>query len=97
MKLRAKLSARIRQIRKERGLTQAEVASRSGLPVNNITLIEKTPQNLTIDKIEIIANALKVTMAELFGEEKKPELNPSDEFDYHLKRLKDLKKKVIKE
>jgi DNA-binding transcriptional regulator YiaG len=50
----AYVSARIRELRKNAGLTQAQLAARSGLPQSHISRLEQgehSPSHLTLEKI----------------------------------------------
>ena len=61
---------RIRLIRKEAGLTQAELAEKSGLSDNFVGLIERGVAHPTLEKLDQIADALKVRIGDFFdGEE----------------------------
>ncbi|WP_233238835.1 helix-turn-helix domain-containing protein [Bordetella sp. LUAb4] len=59
----AKNMRRIRK--KEKQLTQEQVAERAGLHPNYISSVERGERNISIANIERIARALDVTMAEL--------------------------------
>jgi len=58
-------AANMRRIRKEKQLTQEQVAERAGLHPNYVSSVERGERNLSIANIERIAVALGVTMAEL--------------------------------
>ena len=64
-KTRVRLGKRIRQLRKEIGLSQEELGFRSGLHRTYIGAIERAEQNVSIDNIHKIAKALKVSPKEL--------------------------------
>lgn len=56
----------IRDLRKQAGLTQEELAELSNTSVNFISQIERTnSQNISIQKLDNIANALGVTTPDL--------------------------------
>lgn len=57
----------IRLIRKEAGLTQAQLAEKSGLSDNFVGLIERGVGHPTLEKLDQIADALKVQIGELFS------------------------------
>lgn len=61
----------VRRIREARGLTQAQLADRSGLNQATISKIERGTANVTLDVILHIAEALGVQPFELFAQ---PEL-----------------------
>lgn len=62
---RTKLAQRIRELRKEAGLSQEELADLSGLHRTYIGSIERAEQNVSIDNIGKIAKALKIKLSEL--------------------------------
>lgn len=55
----------MRRIRKEKGLTQENVAEAAELHPNYISSVERGERNISICNIEKIARALGVSMAEL--------------------------------
>lgn len=57
---------RIRNIRKEKGLSQEELAFKASLHSTYIGQIERGEKNATLESIEKIASALNVTLEELF-------------------------------
>jgi transcriptional regulator with XRE-family HTH domain len=61
-----KLSKRIRELRKERGLTQERLAELAGVDYKHIQLLEgKNPSVPKLDTVEKIAKALKVSVKKL--------------------------------
>lgn len=54
-------------IREARGLTQADLAEMTGLGQGYVSKIESGVANPSLDKINLIAQALKVEPAELFS------------------------------
>ena len=58
----------IRTLRKQRGLTQAELAKLAGVSTISITRYE-AGGNLSLSNAKKIATALKVTVDELFDKE----------------------------
>jgi DNA-binding XRE family transcriptional regulator len=62
---RNKLARRIKQLRKEAGLSQERLADLSGLHRTYIGAIERAEQNVSIDNIGKIAKALKVKPSDL--------------------------------
>lgn len=57
----------VRKLRKDRGFSQEGFANAAGLHRTYIGAIERGEQNVSLDNIEKIAEALKVKLAELFG------------------------------
>ena len=56
---------RVREIRKEKGLSQEELAHKADLHRTYIGMIERAEKNITLLNIEKIANALEVNIKEL--------------------------------
>ena len=61
---------RVREIRKEKGLSQEELAHKADLHRTYIGMIERAEKNITLLNIEKIANALQVNIKELLSENK---------------------------
>lgn len=61
------LMQNLRQIRRARGFSQVELAEMVGCSQGMISKIEKGQANPTLDIIEAIAGALKVSPAAVFG------------------------------
>ena len=58
---------RVRQIRKEKGLSQEELSFRADLHRTYIGMIERAEKNITLTNIEKIAKALGVSIKELLN------------------------------
>lgn len=56
----------VQKLRKERGITQEELSFRAGLHRTYIGMIERGEKNITLANIEKVANALNVSLKELF-------------------------------
>lgn len=61
---------KIKKLRERSGLTQAELAERSGVSVRTISRIEVGTANMTQKTGERLANALNCTYADLIADEK---------------------------
>lgn len=61
-----KFGERVRDLRKERGLSQEQLAFKADLHRTYIGMIERAEKNITLINIEKIAIALEVSVAELF-------------------------------
>lgn len=59
------IGSRIREIRKEKGWTQAKLAEKSGVEPSNISHIERAATKLSLPTLINIANALGVTLDEI--------------------------------
>jgi transcriptional regulator with XRE-family HTH domain len=57
---------RVRQLRKDKGFSQEELAHRADLHRTYIGMIERAEKNITLINIEKIANSLDVKINELF-------------------------------
>jgi Predicted transcription factor, homolog of eukaryotic MBF1 len=61
-----KVGERIRRLRKERGLSQEELAERSGLHTNYVGQVERGEKNLTLETLEKIVSGLDISLEQLF-------------------------------
>ena len=61
-----KFGNRVKELRKEKGLSQEELAHLAGLHRTYVGMIERAEKNITLNNIEKIANALDVNIYELF-------------------------------
>lgn len=64
-KLSATLAERLRDARGNQGITQEQIAEKSGLSVQHIRRMEGASGNPTIGSLEAVATALDLTIAEL--------------------------------
>lgn len=62
-----KFGERVREIRKNKGLSQEELAHKADLHRTYIGMIERAEKNITLINIEKIANALEVEIATLIN------------------------------
>ena len=58
---------RVRKFRKEKGLSQEQLAFKADLHRTYIGMIERAEKNITLLNIEKIANALDVNLQKLFS------------------------------
>lgn len=65
-KVLEQIGQRIEQLRKERGMTQEALADKAGISHAYYWSIVKNGRNLSIKTALSIANALKVSLSELF-------------------------------
>jgi transcriptional regulator with XRE-family HTH domain len=63
------LGNRLRSLRKERNLTQREVAGLAGILVNAVSLIERDEISPSVSTLQSLATALKVRMSYFFDED----------------------------
>ena len=57
---------KVQKTRKKLGLSQEELAERAGLHRTYIGMIERAEKNITLCNIERIANALEISIRDLF-------------------------------
>ena len=63
------IGKKIRKYRKERGMTQEELAEKLDLSINYVGALERAEKNLTVTNLINIANALNVTADMLLCDE----------------------------
>ena len=63
------IGKKIRKYRKQRGITQDELAEKTNLSTNHLGAIERAEKNLTLSNLINIANALDVTADMLLCDE----------------------------
>ena len=63
-----KFGLRVKQLRKEKNLSQEELSFRANLHRTYIGMIERAEKNITLINIEKIAIALNVNVKELFND-----------------------------
>ena len=68
---------KIRELRQARGWTQGTLAAFSGMSISQISLIESGKRNPSAKSLLTIADALGVSIGELFGEEPPKDTAPS--------------------
>jgi transcriptional regulator with XRE-family HTH domain len=66
MDIKEKFGNRLRTLRKEKGLSQEELAIKSGLNRPYISAIEKGKRNVSLEVMGKLAGALRVGMGEFF-------------------------------
>jgi transcriptional regulator with XRE-family HTH domain len=66
-KLLITFGEKVREIRKEKGLSQEELAHKADLHRTYIGMIERAEKNITLINIEKIANALNIDIKELLA------------------------------
>jgi transcriptional regulator with XRE-family HTH domain len=65
MSLRRIVARNLKRLRKERGLSQEELADLAGLNRNYIGMIERQENAATVDTLETLAEALQVDAVKL--------------------------------
>jgi transcriptional regulator with XRE-family HTH domain len=66
-KILIKFGEKVREIRKEKELSQEELAYKADLHRTYIGMIERAEKNITLINIEKIANALEIEIKELLA------------------------------
>lgn len=62
-----KFGERVRDLRKERGFSQEELAFKADLHRTYIGMIERAEKNITLVNVEKIANALNIDIKDFFN------------------------------
>jgi transcriptional regulator with XRE-family HTH domain len=65
--IKARFGQRLKDLRKKRGMTQAELADLLGLDRSYLGEIEQGKRNPCLVNLEIIANGLKVTLSQMLS------------------------------
>lgn len=66
MEIKSKVGKRIREIREQKGISQKDLSFAADLDRSYIASVESGQRNISIVNLEKIANALEVTLSELF-------------------------------
>jgi len=62
------IGVKIREFRKRRGLTQEQLAEKTGVTFQQIQQYENGKTRLNTDKLQVVANAVSVPVAAFFGD-----------------------------
>jgi len=82
-------SKNLERLRKLQGYSQRELAKKTGLSHRMINYYEKDPKSIPMNKLEILAEALNVTIADFFSEKIS---NPLDDLDVRwIKKIIEIK------
>lgn len=87
----AAILVKVKRLRKDRGLSQAEMADALHIALKTYQNIEGGITRIDIERLSQIANVLKVTLHELVGEERAPH----EEFERFITEEKALYNKII--
>lgn len=79
MDIQTMLGLRVRRLRETRGITQEELAYLANTQTSHISRIELGQNNTTVDVAYRIAQALQISLSDLFNMEEAPDLIPCDE------------------
>ena len=60
-----RIGAKVRELRKAQGLSQEELAARSGIDRTYVSQIERAVKNVTIVSLDKVARGLGISLAEL--------------------------------
>ncbi|HET6762437.1 MAG TPA: helix-turn-helix domain-containing protein [Longimicrobiaceae bacterium] len=74
--LDARLAARVRGLRTQRGLTLHALAERTGVSRSMISLVERGESSPTAAVLDKLAGGLGVTLASLFAPDERPDASP---------------------
>jgi len=67
----AEIGGRLRQLRKDRGLTQAELARQIGIQQSDLSRMEKGEYRVSLDNLFKILGAFELDLADFFGDDAK--------------------------
>ncbi len=83
------VGTRLRQLRKERGLTQTELARQIGIQQSDLSRMEKGEYRVSLDNLFGILGALDVAVADFFGggPTQRPAQQPLSSTDMQLLQL----------
>lgn len=70
--IQVRVGERLRQLREERALSQAELARRAGTSTSQVNAVERGERAPTVGTLERLASALRVPVTEFFVGEKAP-------------------------
>ncbi|MGO4274292.1 helix-turn-helix domain-containing protein [Paenibacillus sp. TAF58] len=94
-KLSVHVGARIRMVRKNRGLTQEQLGERVQQPQSYVGGIERGEKNISLDTLERIVDALEIRPADLFNSyndvQSKDQIEKDRQIDYLIHLLQDRK------
>lgn len=82
-------SQNLARIRKDRGMSQLDLANKSGISRRMIGHYETHVSTPPLDKIQILADSLEITVSDLLGLEEKQ--SKRHEYNYDLRLLKKIK------
>ena len=69
MKLRRTVARNLKRLRREKGMSQEELADRADINRNYVGMIERSENAATVDMLEKLADALDAKPVEFFHEE----------------------------
>lgn len=84
------IAARVRQIRRERGFTQAEIAARADLAPGTLSRLESGREPPTVSSLVRLADALGVSLGDLVGDASLPPSAPATPVNRQLRQLTEL-------
>ncbi len=67
MDIKKKIGQRVKELRKQAGISQEELAFKANLDRTYINSVENGRRNISIRNIEKIANALSINLCDLFN------------------------------
>ncbi len=68
MKLRQTVAKNLKRLRREKGISQEELADKADINRNYVGMIERSENAATVDMLEKLAEALEVEPAEILRE-----------------------------
>ena len=90
MNIKTKFGKRIKELRKQKGLSQEKLAEKLCIAQNTLSKIELGENFLTADTLERLVEALEVSPTELFDfEHHKPKVDLVADIERYLNSIKD--------
>lgn len=78
-----KIGGRIKKLRKEKGLTQKEMANLCEIPYSTYSNYENDNREPGIEQLEKISSVLNITLDDLIGYESKPNVQSDVGLEFH--------------
>lgn len=94
MILGKRLAKNAKALRVSKGLSQQELANKTGLTVRYISRLENTAQNVTLDVLEKLTRGLGCSLGDLFGEESQDLRGSADTLDEAINLLQGLRSRL---
>jgi transcriptional regulator with XRE-family HTH domain len=67
MDIRVRFGGRVRQLRKQKGWTQVEIAERFGMDRSYLADLERGKRNVSLLNVELLAKGFGLSIARLFS------------------------------
>ncbi len=97
MRLKDRISTNLRRIRLEAGLSQADLARRTGIHTRRVSSLENQPQGMTVTTLEKLADGLSVTVDDLLAVPNEGDVSPAlgPGLDEAIRLLKAVRRRIL--